>query len=187
MAPHSSAMATARGRTSLKLSIRTSVSSSNRTGAIAMTALTTRTLPEDLDRCHQLSVRSAALECDRGAKRQRNVKRRQHAEAQIRLAADVAGLRLRCRPVDIRQQPAGEDGRPQPRQVQARRAGPLEKRWRQFPLDGRFHEVPPANRVELHARKGIVLAVSFFIAVIDIVVAEGAEIKVRERILRVLR
>ena len=123
-APHASAMAIALGRASLKLSISDEHARETehrherprrRWRAIR--------LPENLQRHHRLAARSGArLEGHGAADRQREIQRRQHVQPEIELPADVADRAADRGRIEIRDQPAREQRRPHPGQVEARRA-----------------------------------------------------------------
>src|ERR1700681_3253956 len=91
------------GRSSLKLSISHSITRNATRGARAMaTLITGRPLPENLQRDHRFPPRRlSAFDRNRLADRQRQVQRRQRAEAEIDLSAGVRDDAPRLRRVEI--------------------------------------------------------------------------------------
>ena len=107
-------------------------------------------------------------------------------EPEVELAAGVRRRRAaRMRASRLVDEPAGEQRRAHQVSVEARRAGAAEAQRRQVPLDVDFDEVAAADLVQLGAGKRVVLAVALLVPVVDVVVAEAAEVEVRERLVAV--
>ena len=130
---------------------------------------------------HSPPARSAALEADGVAERERHVVAVQDAEVEVGLPADARVAVAQRRIAGVRPQAGGEQRGPQPLEVEARRPGRLEHVGRRVPLDHLAHEVLRAELVDAEARERVELAVALDRLVVDVVVAEAAEIEIGHR------
>src|SRR5262245_20464206 len=108
---------------------------------------------------------------DRDARpgRERQVEPREDRESEVELPAGGGGPALDVIPIEIGDEPADEEGGSHPAEVRAGCSGAAEAQRRQVPLDERSDEVAPADLVQLHAGKAVVLAVSLFVAMVHVV------------------
>src|SRR5580765_1594567 len=109
-----------------------------------------------------------------------------HVQLKVDLPAHVIGLLPESGAAEIRLDRGSEQFRPRPADVETRRAEGLEpQRWN-APFEHRLGDRFPLQRVNLEARHAEQLAVALHAAIgaaVHVVIAEAAEIEVREWIL----
>src|SRR5207245_4013582 len=102
-------------------------------------------------------------------------------EPQIGVRADAAVVLAR-RLAGIRKQRSAEHRGSQPVQIEAGRAGRFEDDRRQIPLDHLAYKAPRAYLIDVEAWERVILAIALDVAVVDVVVAERAEVVACDRI-----
>src|ERR671912_686637 len=82
--------------------------------------------------------------------------------------------------VQVRRQSRHEDCGPQPGRVETGCADAPEPQGRKVPLEGGLREVTAADRIDGRSGERLKLAILLLVHVVDVVVAEPAEVEIRE-------
>ncbi len=83
----------------------------------------------------------------------------------------------------VAKQHAGEHGRTHRAQIEGRRADVAETHRREIPFADRLDEAARTDGVDVESGEAVELAVALDVAVVDIIVAEGAEVEIVEAVL----
>ena len=126
-------------------------------------------------------MRAAFFESDGVAQRQRHGKTNGNREIPVQLEPDVFQL-LVVLVAGIGFQHAAEDRAAHRVQIKRLRADILETQRREIEFGRRFREIPRGYLIDAETGEAVEIAIALDLAIVDIVVAEGAEIEIVEHV-----